>query len=293
MPNSKRVTIKDLIEEIEKLKIKTQEVDILKKKIADLEKELQSIKNKNEYQSAETISRGKFPCIKCDKMFCTPYDLKKHEKSKHPLTNIKCKSCESVFNKYSDLESHLDTVHKVEKFGCEICDKTFALKWRLNKHQQIHNNKNIRKCHYFNNQKTCPYEQIGCMFEHSAAGECKNGDICKVRLCSFEHRNNLTDKNNSKDETKTNEETDEERSFDLYVKTNFSEIYDYYLTNQKHIPCYFCDYISKSQVLKSIENEMINHMDTNHEDIIEVFKSDDTEIENIIHLEFLEFFVPE
>ena len=118
-------------------------------------------------------------------------------------------------------------------------------------------------------------------------------DICKVQLCSFEHRNNLTDKNNSKDETKTNEERDEERSFDLYVKTNFSEIYDYYLTNQKHIPCYFCDYISQSQVLKIIENEMINHMDTNHEDIIEVFKSDDTEIENVIHLEFLELFVPE
>ena len=77
------------------------------------------------------------------------------------------------------------------------------------------------------------------------------------------------------------------------MKTNLPEIYDYYLTNQKHIPCYFCDYISKSQVLKSIENEMINHMDTNHEDIIEVFRSNDTEIENVIHLEFLEVFVPE
>merc|ERR1712243_136296 len=99
MPNSKRVTIKDLMEEIEILKIKNQEVDILKKKIADLEKEFQSIKTKNEYQSAETISRGKVPCTKCDKMFCTTNDLKKHEKSKHSSTQIKCKSCESVFNK--------------------------------------------------------------------------------------------------------------------------------------------------------------------------------------------------
>ena len=114
------------------------------------------------------------------------------------------------------------------------------------------------------------------------------------KLCSFEQRNSLTDKNNSKDdETKSSEETYEEKSFDLYVKTNLPEIYDYYLTNQKHIPCYFFDYISKSQVLKSIENEMINHMDTNHEDIIEVFRSNDTEIENVIHLEFLEVFVPE
>ena len=34
-------------------------------------------------------------------------------------------------------------------------------------------------------------------------------------------------------------------------------------------------------------------MDTKHEDIIEVFKSDNMEIENIIHLEFLEFFFPQ
>ena len=43
MPNSKRVTIKDLMEEIEKIKIKNQEVGILKKKVADLEKEFQSV----------------------------------------------------------------------------------------------------------------------------------------------------------------------------------------------------------------------------------------------------------
>ena len=38
MTNSKRVTIKDLMEEIERLKVKNQELDSLKKKEAELEK---------------------------------------------------------------------------------------------------------------------------------------------------------------------------------------------------------------------------------------------------------------
>ena len=71
-------------------------------------------------------------------------------------------------------------------------------------------------------------------------------------VCSFEHKhfrveNNIAKviENNSKQCDEDIEKTDEEKSFDLYVKTNFPEVYDYYLTNQKHIPCYFCDYISK------------------------------------------------
>ena len=44
MTKSKRVTIKDLMEEIEKLKVKSQEVDSLRKRIADLEKDFYNFK---------------------------------------------------------------------------------------------------------------------------------------------------------------------------------------------------------------------------------------------------------
>ena len=81
--------------------------------------------------------------------------------------------------------------------------------------------------------------------------------------------------------------------FDSKVKTNFPEIFDNYLENKKHIYCYFCGYISHSQVLKNIEDEITEHMEDNHENIITAFKTDNTEIENLMHLEFLEFFVPE
>ena len=298
MTNTKRITIKDLMEKIKELELKIENFDTLKKRIDDLEKEVHSLKNKNEFQSADKTTEKRFLCSKCDKTFSTINDLKRHDKSNH--TDINCKSCEKVFFKSSDLEIHLEQEHKAERFKCKRCEKEFVLKWRLNKHEKIHNSQNVKKCHYFNNEKQCPFEKIGCMFEHSLAGQCRNGDLCKRKLCSFEHKN-LGVENNIAKSIEINsvqcdediKKTDEEKSFDLNVKTNFPEIYDYYLTNQKHIPCYFCNYISKSQVLKSIENEMINYMDTNHEDIIEVFKSNDTEIENTIHVEFLEIFVPE
>ena len=92
---------------------------------------------------------------------------------------------------------------------------------------------------------------------------------------------------------KTPQLIEEEEMFDLNVKTNFPEVFDYYLRNNKHIHCYFCDYISQSQVLKNIEDEITKHMEDNHENIIAVFKAENTEIENLTHLEFLEFFVPE
>ena len=49
---------------------------------------------------------------------------------------------------------------------------------------------------------------------------------------------------------KTPQLIEEEEMFELNIKTNFSEIFEYYLTNNKHIHCYFCDYISQSQFLR-------------------------------------------
>ena len=90
----------------------------------------------------------------------------------HNLSNhtprFKCKTCDEAFEKNCDLESHIEKSHgSVKKIECDKCGKEFVLKWRLKKHQDMHTNQNIRKCHYFNNQKKCPFEAIGCMFVHS------------------------------------------------------------------------------------------------------------------------------
>ena len=49
MKNTKWVTIKDLMEEVENLKAKSQEVEILKKRIVDLEKDANALKNQKAY----------------------------------------------------------------------------------------------------------------------------------------------------------------------------------------------------------------------------------------------------
>ena len=275
MKNTKRVTIKDLMEEVENLQSKSQEVEILKKRIVDLEKDIKALKAKNGYQSTENPSKQIFPCRKCDETLLSVNELKKHDKINHTLTQIKCNSCESVFDKNSDLENHLEEKHNIEKFQCKKCDKTFALKWRLTIHQNIHNSKNLKKCHYFNNMKTCPFEKIGCMFDHVSAGECQNGEVCKIKLCSFEHKTIRSDEDNSKDdniEAKQNEEeiimTEEEKSFDLYVKVNFPDILSKYLENKRKIHCYYCSYSSKSPILRNIEDEVYNHLQTMHPEVM-------------------------
>ena len=151
------------------------------------------------------------------------------------------------------------------------------------------------------------------MFKHEYSAICKYNDKFNRKLCQFKHSQSesIDSKNSQKcDFRKRSEEAliihikefhpektpqllEEEEMFDSKVKTNFPEIFDNYLENKKHIHCYFCDYISHSQVLKNIEDEITKHMEDNHENIITAFKTDNTEIENLMHLEFLEFFVPE
>ena len=87
MTKSKRVTIKDLMEEIEKLKVKSQEVDSLRKRIADLEKDFYNLKSKNGYEFTEITPEEKVECKKCDKMFTSVNDLKKHDKSTYSDSN--------------------------------------------------------------------------------------------------------------------------------------------------------------------------------------------------------------
>ena len=84
------------------------------------------------------------------------------------------------------------------KYKCETCGKTFALRWRLKKHQESHASLKARKCHYFNNEKVCPFEEIGCMFDHTLSKMCSYGQGCSHKLCSYQHGayNSTNDKNN-------------------------------------------------------------------------------------------------
>ena len=88
------------------------------------------------------------------------------------------------------------------------------LKWRLNKHQDMHSNSITKKCHYFNNDKPCPYEKIGCMFNHVVSEKCIFGKKCLNNLCSYQHKNEIDDSQDALEKElseKFNELTNEEQ----------------------------------------------------------------------------------
>ena len=90
--------------------------------------------------------------------------------------------------KNCELEVHIKNEHvKVKEYTCDMCDKIFVLKWRLLKHQETHKDPTRRKCHYFNNEKDCPFEEIGCMFAHEDSEFCKFDQICCKKLCFYQH----------------------------------------------------------------------------------------------------------
>ena len=61
------------------------------------------------------------------------------------------------------------------------------------------------------------------------------------------------------------------------------------MTNNKHVTCYFCDFKSKSQILKNISDEVSDHVEEMHGEISATFDPDDFASENDMHKEFLEF----
>jgi hypothetical protein len=78
----------------------------------------------------------------------------------------KCGECGEIFDKNSDFEVHMEEAHKVNKtYKCEVCGKMFLHEWRLRKHGNVHK-ENPKKCKFFLNKEPCPFDRIGCKFDH-------------------------------------------------------------------------------------------------------------------------------
>ena len=276
-----------------------------------MKEELKNVKEGN--KSLETVERSKgkladeFICRICDLHFVSKKKLKMHNHLEH-TPHIKCESCEETFAKNCDLESHVEKCHdSVEKFECIKCGKIFVLKWRLIKHQDIHNNQRVRKCHYFNNLKNCPFEAIGCMFDHSLSEKCIYGNKCTIKLCAFQHEKHVEGEKEQEENVKRSNESSEkvsdgdvntvdqsndedEEHFQTYVKSNFPALFKKFKA-EKTIKCYYCNFPFRSRKLRDLEYEMVSHIKDTHKDVIEVM---DTEIfDDEFHQDFLGLFIDE
>ena len=169
----------------EELNLTKTELDVIKKELKNAKEEINCHVVKEGSENCLSSASNEFMCTFCDKSCSSKKSLKTHIQDNH-APKIKCKSCDKVFGKNSDLEFHIKENHdSSEKFECAKCSKIFVLEWRFKKHGDIHSNQNIRKCHYFNNQKLFPFEDIGCMFQHSLSGECKYGNKCRKKAVFF------------------------------------------------------------------------------------------------------------
>ena len=103
--------------------------------------------------------------------------------------NYKCPHCGDKFVSNTNMEKHIEIVHGNQSFKCSKCDATFVSEWRLKKHGETHNKKTvIRNCHYFNSNKPCPFEKLGCKFNHKMSSPCKFGNQCTAKMCKYKYQ---------------------------------------------------------------------------------------------------------
>ena len=128
-----------------------------------------------------------FNCVQCDFSFGSKSELKQHIVNCHNSPK-RCTFCGAEFLLHCELEGHISEKHSnIQKHECDQCELSFYSQWRLNKHIQWHKIGQKRRCHFFNNGKTCPFFEKGCKFLHELAEECFFGNTCKLDKCQFRH----------------------------------------------------------------------------------------------------------
>ena len=144
------------------------------------------VESQNIRNSVEHIELN-FSCKQCKNSYSSKPQLYHHIKDHHPKV-YKCKECEIEFKMTIELEKHILHEHsEKKKHVCDVCKMEFIFKWRMQKHVKDHE-KTVRKtCHFYNNDKTCPFYEIGCKFKHEKAVKCKFAEKCIITKCQYRH----------------------------------------------------------------------------------------------------------
>ena len=184
-----------------------KELEVEFKKLANEFKELKSLTEKlfkkyenleNKYERCLKVRANPgFKCRVCEQECENIHDLQKHKEEEHnTLTEFKCGECERSFKSEKKLEVH-EKSH--EMFECDECDKMFKYENLLERHTDaVHSDPDyIIYCHYFNNDKECPYGDR-CIYEHDDSDKCKFGKTCERLMCMYKH-NDDNDENDDKD----------------------------------------------------------------------------------------------
>ena len=226
------VEFKSLKNEFTDLKSK---IDILVKKYENLEKKYE-----------KSLSKKKninFKCKTCDEKFGTVKELQNHKES--CAGTYQCEECDKCFTEESKLDEHMK---KHEKFPCDECDKVYDYEGTLEKHKSgVHEDFEIF-CHFFNNNKDCPFDDQ-CIYLHEESDNCKYGKSCERILCMFKHEE-CDDGDDSENENDSEEDEDEESVENLKpVLKKIQEAVEKFdvLLKKCSLRCDQCEFEAKNQ----------------------------------------------
>ena len=122
---------------------------------------------------------------KCDINLEKVTNVKKLRNYQKSTTRVfKCDKCEKEFYEEWKLRAH---VKSHNNFKCEKCEKTFVYLDIKKKHVLIAHENVKLYCHFFNNKKTCPFNDK-CIFLHQDSKFCKYDILCERDLCMFKHK---------------------------------------------------------------------------------------------------------
>ena len=168
MENQKHVIaeilgMKTRIEALERLDFnKNVTIDIV---VADLVNQKRIIHNKL-VQVDESINNLNDKLQKSEKIEAKKVDDDKHVEKQ--AKRLQCTYCDDVFSENWKIELHLRSHEESEQFQCNVCNKTFQAEWRMKKHIRNHYRKNIKKCKFFQEGQSCPFQEVGCKFSHDS-----------------------------------------------------------------------------------------------------------------------------
>ena len=222
--------VSSLKEEFLDLKSK---IDILVKKYSNLEVKYEKSLSRKRKES--------FKCRICDQECENLIELKNHKKEHESLLpKFKCDECDKIFLKEKQLKEHISQKHKT--YPCKECEKVFDYEVNLENHiKAVHEDLKIF-CHYFNNNKECPYEEE-CIYIHKDSEDCRFGSKCERQMCMFKHEETDDDD----DEIKEQEEISGDDLKPIVEKVQKAlEKFDILLMKNE-LKCNVCDFEAKNK----------------------------------------------
>ena len=139
-----------------------------------------------------------FKCRKCGDTFEKLKNLQDHKEKGCSNDKYKCDECEKYFDDENKLQKHTEKKHL--KFECDDCDKVFKYEAVLEKHREAAHDDVQLFCHYYNNDKDCPYVDQ-CIYVHEESENCKFGSNFAQNLCMYQHEKSVDEESDNDGES--------------------------------------------------------------------------------------------